>query len=171
LDNWAAVAEFVGNRRTRPQCSQRWLRGLDPRISRVLWTQEEEQKLSDLVRQHGNHAWMKIAAELGSRSDSQCRYHYHHMVRTRKSDGRQKSPPQISESQSAPIGTIETISVQIVSSSSHDVLLTSQKPLLPPISEMIEALEQHQGDGEDHQPREVAAALQTAESSESDDGA
>ena len=36
LDNWAAVSQFVGNARTRAQCSQRWFRGLDPRISKYL---------------------------------------------------------------------------------------------------------------------------------------
>jgi hypothetical protein len=141
LENWGAVANFVGNLRSRAQCSQRWFRGLDPRISRVLWTQEEEEKLDDLVRRHGCHGWMKIATELGSRSDSQCRYHYHHMVRARKPEGEQKVSPRLAESFSAPSGMLEAIAVRLVASSSQRELVPSQRPLLPPITEMIGALE------------------------------
>jgi hypothetical protein len=76
LENWTIVSQFVGNQRTRAQCAQRWIRGLDPRISRVLWTPEEEQRLLELVTQHGEHSWKLIANTLGNRSDAQCRYHY-----------------------------------------------------------------------------------------------
>lgn len=76
LENWSSVSTFVGNCRTRGQCSQRWQRGLDPTIKRSNWTPEEEQKLLDLVAKYGEKAWMKIASEIGNRSDVQCRYHY-----------------------------------------------------------------------------------------------
>ena len=76
LDAWSSVAHFVGNGRTRSQCSQRWIRVLDPRISKELWTRAESNKLLELVKQHGEKSWMKIATELGNRSDVQCRYHF-----------------------------------------------------------------------------------------------
>jgi hypothetical protein len=76
LDNWQAVAAFVGNGRNRAQCSQRWSRGLNPRISKKGWTPAEDQQLHELVRQYGEKSWAKIAAILGNRSDVQCRYHY-----------------------------------------------------------------------------------------------
>jgi hypothetical protein len=47
------VARYVGNNRTRSQCSQRWQRGLDPRISRSRWTPEDEARLIGLVEKYG----------------------------------------------------------------------------------------------------------------------
>jgi hypothetical protein len=76
LDNWPAVAKFVGAGRNRAQCSQRWSRGLNPRISKRGWTPEEEQHLVALVAQYGRQNWAKIASILGNRSDVQCRYHF-----------------------------------------------------------------------------------------------
>ena len=76
VDNWANVAAFIGNGRTRAQCSQRWNRGLDPRISKDQWTKEEDEKLINLVRLKGTQGWTVIASEMGNRSDVQCRYHY-----------------------------------------------------------------------------------------------
>jgi hypothetical protein len=75
-DNWTAIARFVGNGRTRSQCSQRWQRGLDPRLSRTEWTRTEELCLVQLVQCYGDKAWRQVAARLGSRSDVQCRYRY-----------------------------------------------------------------------------------------------
>lgn len=82
-DSWARVAHYVGFGRTRGQCSQRWIRGLDPSISRERWTPEEEQKLDALVKQYGMKSWMKIAKEIGTRNDVQCRYHYSQMMKHR----------------------------------------------------------------------------------------
>jgi len=84
LDNWALVALFIGNGRTRAQCAQRWNRGLDPRISKDHWTAEEETKLIHLVLSVGNKGWTCIATGMGNRSDVQCRYHYIQM----KKEGR-----------------------------------------------------------------------------------
>ena len=76
LDAWSRVAQFVGSGRTRSQCSQRWFRVLDPKISKEVWTKDESKRLLDLVSRYGSKSWTKIAAELGDRSDVQCRYHY-----------------------------------------------------------------------------------------------
>jgi hypothetical protein len=75
-DSWHAVAAFVGNGRDRSQCSQRWHRGLDPRISRRPWTTEEDQQFDELVQEYGTRNWSKISAIMGNRSDVQCRYRY-----------------------------------------------------------------------------------------------
>lgn len=75
-DNWSLVAEIVGDTRTRAQCSQRWFRGLDPRISKKRWSPDEDKKLLDFVEEYGETAWAKIANSMGNRSDVQCRYHY-----------------------------------------------------------------------------------------------
>lgn len=81
LSDWHRVSQFVGNRRTRAQCGQRWLRCLDPNMKKEKWTTEEDAQLIRLVETYGEHAWAKIAKDLGSRTDVQCRYRYIHHIR------------------------------------------------------------------------------------------
>ena len=76
LENWNEVSQFVGNGRTRSQCSQRWIRVLDPRISKSNWTKEEEAKLVELVLLYGEKSWAKVSSKMGNRSDVQCRYRF-----------------------------------------------------------------------------------------------
>jgi hypothetical protein len=91
-DNWSRIAKFIGNDRTRSQTSQRWQRGLDPRLSRDHWTKEQENQLLRLVDRYGLKSWIKIAKDLGNRSDVQCRYRYKQirskMPHARADDGR-----------------------------------------------------------------------------------
>ena len=75
-DAWQQISEFVGNNRTKAQCSQRWTRVLDPRICKGPWTKEEEDKLFKLVEIYGTKKWKHIAAQFDNRTDTQCRYHY-----------------------------------------------------------------------------------------------
>lgn len=84
LDNWALIAKFVGNNRTRAQCSQRWNRGLNPLIKKSHWSDEEEEKLLKLVEQYGSKSWTKIAEQMVYRCDVQCRYHYIQMAKENK---------------------------------------------------------------------------------------
>lgn len=74
-DQWNSIANYVGNGRTRAQCSQRWQRGINPKISKSAWNPEEEAKLLSLVAKH-DKSWKLISDELGNRSDVQCRYKY-----------------------------------------------------------------------------------------------
>lgn len=76
FESWANVARFVGSGRTRSQCSQRWCRVLDPKISQEAWTKEETNRLLELIQRYGVKSWIKVAAEMKNRSDVQCRYHY-----------------------------------------------------------------------------------------------
>lgn len=81
LESWAPIATFVGASRTRAQCSQRWARGLNPRLLKTEWSYQEEEQLIGLVGQYGTKKWKRIATAMGSRSDVQCRYHFFQMVR------------------------------------------------------------------------------------------
>jgi hypothetical protein len=83
IENWTAIAKFVGNGRTRGQCSQRWYRGLDPTISKQPWSTEEKDRLLNLVDQFGDRSWTAIASRMGNRSDVQCRYKYKHLQEER----------------------------------------------------------------------------------------
>ena len=85
LNNWPLVARFVGNGRTRNQCSQRWNRGLNPVLFKGPWTEEEDEKLVALVKKFGEKSWKRIASVLGNRSDVQCRYHFQQIQK--KEDG------------------------------------------------------------------------------------
>lgn len=73
-NNWPYIAGIMD--RTKAECSQRWSRVLNPRISKTAWTAVEDAKLMGLVGQHGDKAWSIIASGMGNRTDVQCRYHY-----------------------------------------------------------------------------------------------
>jgi hypothetical protein len=102
VDNWASVANFVGGGRQRAQCSQRWFRGLDPRISKNQWSAEDELRLLHLVREKGSRRWTMIAAAMGNRSDVQCRYHFFQMQRERRMPAEILRPPLPSGRASVP---------------------------------------------------------------------
>ena len=76
LDDWTSVSAFVGNGRTRAQCSQRWARGLDPRISKTRWTSEQDDWLLTLVAYFGERRWTSLAKNIRDRCDVQCRYRF-----------------------------------------------------------------------------------------------
>jgi len=84
LEAWGSVAAFVGNSRTKAQCNQRWTRGLDPRLQKIHWTQEEDRLLMWAVEKNGEKSWTKISQEMGKRSDVQCRYRYKQLMEEQK---------------------------------------------------------------------------------------
>ncbi|KAK8890574.1 hypothetical protein M9Y10_035351 [Tritrichomonas musculus] len=96
IENWTSISKFVGNARTRSQCSQRWYRGLDPSICKEPWTKEEEQKLLDLIQANGDKSWTKIASKMGNRSDVQCRYKYRQLQKERVKEENSLSQDQLS---------------------------------------------------------------------------
>lgn len=84
VDDWNRISAFVGNNRNKGQCSQRWKRGLNPRILKTPWSAEADIKLVRLVDQYGDKKWTKISKEMGDRSDVQCRYRYSQLKRIDK---------------------------------------------------------------------------------------
>jgi hypothetical protein len=114
---WSTIADFVGNGRTRSQCSQRWIRVLDPRICNQQWNREEDQSLLSLVAQHGEKAWMKIATLLGNRSDVQCRYRYFQLQKCGQDQRPDVHTRQIEEPiELRPLDIPETLSIPLASS-------------------------------------------------------
>jgi len=79
--DWAIIANFVGNSRTKAQCYQRWARGLDPNINKTRWTPEQDAQLLMFVQIFGDRSWSKVSAELGNRCDVQCRYRYRQLMK------------------------------------------------------------------------------------------
>ena len=100
LGDWKSISLFVGGGRSRSQCSQRWGRAMDPRIAKVAWDPQEEDKLCNLVRELGEHKWATVAKRLGTRSDVQCRYLYYQIIKRRAS--LQKQPPLLRQAYSIP---------------------------------------------------------------------
>ncbi|OHS98169.1 Myb-like DNA-binding domain containing protein [Tritrichomonas foetus] len=81
LEAWGSIASFVGNSRTKSQCAQRWIRGLDPKLSKDNWSQEEDSLLLFLVEKYGQKSWTKISSEMTNRCDIQCRYRYRQIMK------------------------------------------------------------------------------------------
>jgi len=105
-NNWGAVASYVGNGRTRSQCSQRWNRVINPKISKANWTPEEEKKLLESVESYGVKAWTRVAAEFGNRSDVQCRFKYNFIMKKRgiSQDSHDTIPSHYDEEESGLMG-------------------------------------------------------------------
>lgn len=68
---WTKVAERVGTRNAT-QCRQRWVKVLDPAISKGKWTREEDTLLVTLVAQKFK-SWGDVASHIPGRTHKQCR--------------------------------------------------------------------------------------------------
>ena len=65
---WGKLASMMENR-TAKQCRERWHSFLDPSISKLPWTPEEDQILMNKVKEFGKK-WALISKFLPGRSDS-----------------------------------------------------------------------------------------------------
>merc|ERR1712025_311043 len=57
---WETISRGMDHRRNPKQCRDRWKKFLDPAIKTGAWTQEEDNKLICLFKQHGAK-WSKIS--------------------------------------------------------------------------------------------------------------
>ncbi|KAI3921949.1 hypothetical protein MKX01_005638 [Papaver californicum] len=72
-NNWQLIA-FHMEGRTGTQCSNRWLKTLNPARKRVgRWTVEEDKRLKVAVLLSGAKTWQKIAQFIPGRTQAQCR--------------------------------------------------------------------------------------------------
>lgn len=81
LSDWQKISDYVGTGRNRNQCSQRWIRSLNPLINKNGRTPDEDLQLKKAVSLHGVKCWTKVAADMQGRTDVQCRYRYYILVR------------------------------------------------------------------------------------------
>lgn len=78
---WRIISQQLfgqGSTRTSDQIGQRWRKVLRPEIRnqhKGKWTEEENEKLAALVREHGED-WEQVARLMGTRSRKQCKYRW-----------------------------------------------------------------------------------------------
>mmetsp|Transcript_1525 Transcript_1525/g.5226 ORF Transcript_1525/g.5226 Transcript_1525/m.5226 type:complete len:523 (-) Transcript_1525:1300-2868(-) len=71
--NWKEIAKMMDNRYTETQCLNRYKKVLNPNVVKGPWTEEEDQKLMQLVKLHGAKKWSMIAIKIPGRISKQCR--------------------------------------------------------------------------------------------------
>ncbi|CAL5192098.1 unnamed protein product [Lathyrus oleraceus] len=74
--HWKKIAEFFPDR-SEVQCLHRWQKVLNPDLVKGPWTQEEDDKIVELVSKYGPTKWSLIAKSLPGRIGKQCRERWH----------------------------------------------------------------------------------------------
>ncbi|KAG7964793.1 hypothetical protein I3843_09G188800 [Carya illinoinensis] len=74
--SWKKIAEFFPDR-SEVQCLHRWQKVLNPDLVKGPWTQEEDDKIIELVAKYGPTKWSLIAKSLPGRIGKQCRERWH----------------------------------------------------------------------------------------------
>ncbi|XP_058209092.1 transcription factor MYB3R-3-like [Rhododendron vialii] len=74
--SWKKIAEFFPDR-SDVQCLHRWQKVLHPELVKGPWTQEEDDKIIELVSEFGPAKWSLIAQSLPGRIGKQCRERWH----------------------------------------------------------------------------------------------
>lgn len=73
---WKKIAAFFPDR-SEVQCLHRWQKVLNPELVKGPWTQEEDDKIVELVARYGPTKWSVIAKSLPGRIGKQCRERWH----------------------------------------------------------------------------------------------
>ncbi|OVA16504.1 SANT/Myb domain [Macleaya cordata] len=73
---WKRIAEYFPDR-SEVQCLHRWQKVLNPDLVKGPWTQEEDDKIIELVSRYGPAKWSVIAKSLPGRIGKQCRERWH----------------------------------------------------------------------------------------------
>ncbi|KAJ7086654.1 hypothetical protein C8R44DRAFT_33702 [Mycena epipterygia] len=70
--SWSLVARYVAPDVSAAQCSNRYLRTLDPSLHRGTWSSEEDTRLTAAVLGYGK-SWAEVASVVPGRTSEQCR--------------------------------------------------------------------------------------------------
>ncbi|KAL6142109.1 hypothetical protein ACLB2K_060392 [Fragaria x ananassa] len=74
--NWKKIAQNFTDR-SEVQCLHRWQKVLNPELVKGPWTQEEDDKIVELVAKYGPTKWSLISKSLPGRIGKQCRERWH----------------------------------------------------------------------------------------------
>ncbi|GAV69455.1 Myb_DNA-bind_6 domain-containing protein [Cephalotus follicularis] len=74
--SWKRIAEYFPDR-SEVQCLHRWQKVLNPDLIKGPWTQEEDEKIIEMVLKYGPTKWSVIAKALPGRIGKQCRERWH----------------------------------------------------------------------------------------------
>ncbi|KAI9361406.1 hypothetical protein BD770DRAFT_310064, partial [Pilaira anomala] len=72
IDNWDEIQQKLPISRPLFLIKQKYVYSLNPAIKFGRWTEEESQRLRDLIEIHGENDMSKIATLMGSRTKRQC---------------------------------------------------------------------------------------------------
>lgn len=75
--NWEKVSKTLGTGRSEEECTLRWHRAIKPSLVKGPWTDEEDKRLMDLVKEYGPKRWTQISEQLPGRNGKQCRERWH----------------------------------------------------------------------------------------------
>ncbi|XP_028988565.1 transcriptional activator Myb-like isoform X2 [Betta splendens] len=76
-NSWSSVSLHFKGRRSDVDCQRRWQEIKNPELVKGPWTQEEDERVIQLVQKYGVKHWSLIAKHLQSRNGKQCRERWH----------------------------------------------------------------------------------------------
>lgn len=79
-ENVALRMKEAGYAKTPKQCRERWAQHLDPSLSNLKWTTDENRRLLELQREHGNK-WKDIAMQFPRRTDNGIKNQFFSIIR------------------------------------------------------------------------------------------
>ncbi|CAL1701678.1 unnamed protein product [Somion occarium] len=85
--SWLQVARMVSEDATATQCQSRYMRTLDPTISRLPWSNDEDERLRSAVGVYGT-AWSEVCEFIPNRSSEQCRERWQEKLSPHLAKGR-----------------------------------------------------------------------------------
>ncbi|XP_038134330.1 transcriptional activator Myb-like isoform X2 [Cyprinodon tularosa] len=75
--SWSTVALHFRGQRSELQCQRRWEQLVNPELVKGPWSQEEDQRVLELVQKYGLKRWSLIAKHHHTRNGKQCRERWH----------------------------------------------------------------------------------------------
>ncbi|XP_070774757.1 transcriptional activator Myb-like [Enoplosus armatus] len=76
-NSWSSVSLHFKGQRSDVECQRRWQQIKNPELVKGPWTQEEDERVIELVHKYGMKRWSLIAKHLHSRNGKQCRERWH----------------------------------------------------------------------------------------------
>ncbi|KAM7399959.1 hypothetical protein PAMA_004580 [Pampus argenteus] len=87
-NSWSLVSLHFKGQRSDVACQRRWQQVKNPELVKGPWTQDEDERVIELVLKFGMKRWSLIAKHLHSRNGKQCRERWHnHLNPTVKKSG------------------------------------------------------------------------------------